>query len=83
MRRKSPSEDYTNATGQKQPDQTFELRETSKIPTARRDSDSEAILTKDCDEPPPGIWKTVKVDVDSQKSGASEENLEGERRNHW
>jgi hypothetical protein len=83
MRRKSPSEDYTSATGQKQADQTFELRETAKTVTARRDSGSEAILTKDLDDPPSGIWKTVKVGVDSQKSGASEENLDGERRNDW
>lgn len=82
MRRKSPSEDYTSATGQKQADQTFELRGTVKTPAARRDSGSEAILVK-LDDPPSGIWKTVKVDVDSQKSEASEENLEGERRNDW
>lgn len=83
MRRKSSSEGYTSATGQPQASQTFELRDTTKLPTTRRDSDSEAILTNDLDDPPSGIWKTVKVDVDSQKSGASEDKLETERRNDW
>ena len=84
MRRKSPSDDYnTSATGQHQISQAFELRDATKAPAAGRDSDSEEILVKDLSDPPSGIWKTVKVDVDSQKSAASEDNTEGERRKDW
>jgi hypothetical protein len=49
----------------------------------RRDSDSQAILVKDIYDPPLGIWKSVKVDVDNQKSGASEDISESERRADW
>jgi hypothetical protein len=83
MRHTLPSEGYTSATGQQQTSQTFELRDTTKAPAAGRDSDSGEILIKDLSDPPSGIWKTVKVDVDSQKSGGSEENTEGERRADW
>ena len=84
MRRKSPSDDYnTSATGQHQISQAFELRDATKAPAAGRDSDSEEILVKDLNDPPSEIWKTVKVDVDSQKSAASEDNTEGERRKDW
>jgi hypothetical protein len=77
------SKDYTSGTRQNQTDSTLELRDITKTPAVRRNSDSQAILVKDIYSPSLGIWKSVKVDVDSQKSGASENVPESERRADW